>query len=147
MKIVLFFLVLIVLFFTWKNLSVPSNTGIVNGKLSPCPWTPNCVNSNATNKPYAIAPLPYVSEDTIELIQDYLLKHYNAKVLQKSSNYLHIVVSTHYLRFKDDLEFLVDPDKRVVSVRSASRVGYSDLNMNRIRIEKLRQYLTTLKKN
>jgi uncharacterized protein (DUF1499 family) len=42
------------------------------------------------------------------------------------------------LRFVDDVEFLLVPAERVIHVRSASRVGYSDLGTNRKRVEALR---------
>ncbi len=141
LKMILLFFLLLIVFILWKNNSVPKNRGVIDKKLAPCSWTPNCVNSNAKKAPYKIEPLPYVSDNVLELIQNYLRDHYNAKVMNQNSDYLYVVVTTPYLRFKDDLEFLVDRDKKLVSVRSASRVGYSDLNMNRKRIEQLRQYL------
>ena len=56
-------------------------------------------------------------------------------------NYLHAVATTRIMRFKDDLEFLLDRDAGTIGVRSASRVGYSDLGANRDRVESLRQTL------
>ena len=41
-------------------------------------------------------------------------------------------------RFVDDLECRLDAENRVIHVRSASRVGYSDLGVNRKRVERLR---------
>jgi uncharacterized protein (DUF1499 family) len=40
--------------------------------------------------------------------------------------------------FVDDVEFYVDPAEKVVQVRSASRLGESDLGVNRKRIEAIR---------
>jgi uncharacterized protein (DUF1499 family) len=40
--------------------------------------------------------------------------------------------------FVDDVEFLVDPVKGVVHVRSASRLGRRDFGVNRERVERLR---------
>ena len=42
------------------------------------------------------------------------------------------------LRFVDDVDAVVDPDAGVIHVRSASRVGYSDLGVNRKRVEAIR---------
>ncbi|MEL0638951.1 DUF1499 domain-containing protein, partial [Marinomonas sp. TI.3.20] len=50
-------------------------------------------------------------------------------------------VKSRYLGFIDDLEFYLPEADSIVDVRSASRVGYSDLDVNRDRIEKLRSYL------
>lgn len=120
-------------FVFWKNLNTPKRVG--DGP-APCPWTPNCVSSEAKELPYAIAPLPPVTLGTIE---SYLLTHYDAVVITKRSDYLHVVVTTPTLRFKDDLEFFVRPEG--VAVRSASRVGYSDGGVNRKRIEAMRKDL------
>ena len=46
---------------------------------------------------------------------------------------------TRFLKFADDVEFRVDPLERVIHVRSASRIGHSDLGANRERIEDLRR--------
>jgi uncharacterized protein (DUF1499 family) len=41
-------------------------------------------------------------------------------------------------RFVDDVELRLDPQNNCIQVRSASRIGYSDLGVNRQRIDKLR---------
>ena len=40
--------------------------------------------------------------------------------------------------FVDDVEFVVDPERSVIDVRSASRLGHSDFGVNRKRVETLR---------
>jgi uncharacterized protein (DUF1499 family) len=40
----------------------------------------------------------------------------------------------------DDVELLLKPQEGVVIVRSASRVGHSDLGVNADRVESLRRY-------
>jgi uncharacterized protein (DUF1499 family) len=45
------------------------------------------------------------------------------------------------LGFVDDGEFALERQARVIHVRSASRVGYSDLGKNRGRVEELRRDL------
>jgi uncharacterized protein (DUF1499 family) len=42
----------------------------------------------------------------------------------------------------DDVEFYLDPGKKVIQVRSASRLGESDLGVNRQRIETIRAALS-----
>jgi uncharacterized protein (DUF1499 family) len=128
-------------FLFWKNLSMPKTTGLVHGHLQACPKSPNCVCSCQDDKAHYISPLPFSSEKTLEQIQAFLSKHYIAQVVQRTPDYLHVVVTTSVLRFKDDLEFVVDREKGVVEVRSGSRVGYSDVGVNRARIEALRTFL------
>ncbi len=134
-------LVVLVGFLFWKNMSMPKTTGMVDGRLQPCPKSPNCVCCCHNDKEHYIAPLPYTSKNTLDQIQAYLSQHYNAQVVQRTPDYMHIVITTPTMHYKDDLEFAVDRQKGIVKVRSASRIGYSDAGVNRARIEALRAYL------
>jgi uncharacterized protein (DUF1499 family) len=60
------------------------------------------------------------------------------KVHEDTGDYLWATFTSRVFRFVDDLELRMDRDARVVHVRSASRVGYSDLGVNRKRVERLR---------
>lgn len=123
-----------------KNLKVPKTTGLINGRLHPCPKTPNCVCCCHDGSKHYIKPLPLTSHSLTQ-IEQFLSNHYIAKVVQKTPDYLHVVVTTSFFRFKDDLEFSINREKGWIRVRSASRVGYSDGGLNRSRIEALRQFL------
>ncbi len=59
------------------------------------------------------------------------------KIVTASESYLHAEFRSAVFRFVDDVEFLVQD--HVIQVRSASRLGYSDLGVNRKRVEALRQ--------
>ena len=45
---------------------------------------------------------------------------------------------TRIFRFTDDAIFLFDDAKKEVHFRSASRIGYSDMGVNRRRMEEIR---------
>ncbi len=57
------------------------------------------------------------------------------KVKDVTERYLHATVSSLRFGFVDDVEFLYDPAAGLLHARSASRVGYSDLGVNRRRLE------------
>jgi uncharacterized protein (DUF1499 family) len=59
-------------------------------------------------------------------------------LVRESPGYMQFEVTTRWLRFTDDLEFLSDPGSNQIQVRSSSRVGYSDLGANRRRVERIR---------
>jgi len=42
------------------------------------------------------------------------------------------------MKFVDDIEFLLDTANQQVQVRSASRLGYRDFDVNRERVEAIR---------
>ncbi len=62
------------------------------------------------------------------------------RVVSASDDYLHAEERSRLFRFVDDLELLAAPDGELI-VRSASRVGRSDLGVNRRRVERLRALL------
>ncbi len=128
-------------FLFWQNLKMPKTTGLMEGQLQPCPKSPNCVCSSDEDGQHYIAPLPFASEKTLGQIQAFLSNNYIAQVVEITPTYLHVVVTTPVLRFKDDLEFQVDRQKGEVQVRSGARVGSKDFGVNRARIEKLRAFL------
>jgi uncharacterized protein (DUF1499 family) len=125
--------------------------GVENGKLKQCPQTPNCVNSQAKDKKHFIEPIA-VTTTPLEA-KNYILKTLNefkqSKIVVVEDNYIRAEFVSKIFRFVDDVEFYF-PDKKskelLIHVRSASRVGYSDLGVNRKRIEQIRRKLKTIKK-
>ena len=125
--------------------------GVENGKLKQCPQTPNCVNSQAKDKKHFIEPL-FVTATPLEA-KNYILKILNelkqSKIVVVEDNYIRAEFVSKIFRFVDDVEFYF-PDKEskelLIQVRSASRVGYFDLGVNRKRIEQIRRKLKTIKK-
>lgn len=119
----------------------PGDIGLEDGRLQPCPDSPNCVSSYEDDR-HAIEPiqfqgeLPKVRVQVVKLVLD----HFDARVVTRTGNYVHLAVSTT-LGFVDDLEFQFDSESKMIHVRSASRVGRSDLGVNRDRIQFLRERL------
>lgn len=61
--------------------------------------------------------------------------------MAQTERYLHAEARTRLLRFVDDVEFHLRPADGEIAMRSASRLGYSDLGANRRRLERLRAAL------
>ena len=59
-------------------------------------------------------------------------------LIQEDATYLRYEFTSLLLRFVDDVEFLFDDSTKTVHFRSASRTGYSDLGVNRRRMERIR---------
>ncbi|MDY6951224.1 MAG: DUF1499 domain-containing protein [Thermodesulfobacteriota bacterium] len=116
-------------------------TGIFDGKLGPCPDSPNCVSSLSDDPSHFIEPLRYTGSQAAAkrgLLQ-VLMAMRGVKMITERENYVHVTVTSRLFRFVDDVEFYFVDDGPVIHVRSASRVGYSDLGVNRKRIEKIRK--------
>ena len=117
----------------------PDNLGINNGKLAACPGSPNCVNSQSNDEQSKIAPLPAVP---ISRIKEVVTNMERTKIVEETDRYLYAEFTSKLMGFVDDVEFYLDNDARVVHVRSASRLGQSDLGVNRQRVEDIRAKLT-----
>ena len=118
----------------------PANLGTHDGKLAPCPSSPNCVSSQSPDDAHRIAPLTYSGRaaDAMKKLTVIVQTFPRTSVITISDSYLHTEFTSAIFRFVDDLEFLVDETAEVIHVRSASRMGYSDLGVNRKRIEQIR---------
>ncbi len=116
-------------------------SGLVEGSLSKCPDTPNCVCSEQENDAkHAIAPIPLPQEitfDPLPIFKD-VVREMGGTVQAESNNYLAAIFSSAIFGFVDDLEVRIDSAQQVVHIRSASRIGYGDLDVNRKRVELLK---------
>jgi uncharacterized protein (DUF1499 family) len=117
--------------------------GLQNGRLRPCPDSPNCVCSFDTDDEHAIAPVDTGDDPpaTFQRLRRLLQSMSRVRIVTDEPTYLHAEFTTPLLRFVDDAEFLLDAEAGVIHVRSASRVGHSDLGANRKRVEQLRERL------
>ncbi len=129
--------------FTGKK---PSNLGVRDGKLAPCPSTPNCVCSQSEDAGHKIEPLTYKSTPQVAFTQlkQAIESQPRTKIITQSPNYLYAEFTSAIMKFVDDVEFYLDEDAKVIHVRSASRLGQSDLGVNRKRIETIRAKLQEL---
>ena len=112
----------------------PQNIGVTESRLAPCPESPNCVSSFDTKAPHSIKPI----KADLEKIEKTLASLNNANIVNRSNNYMRAEFKSRLMGYVDDVEFLYDEIENISHVRSASRVGYSDLGTNRRRVEKIR---------
>ena len=63
------------------------------------------------------------------------------KLIKEDDTYLHYECTSLLLRFVDDVEFVFDDEAKLIHFRSASRIGYGDLGVNRRRMEGIRSRL------
>ena len=122
----------------------PENLGVTQGQLLACPATPNCVCSQAdpNDKEHFIAPI--VSNkapgDAIASLKAIIEGMERSTINEVTENYLYAEFSSKLMGFVDDIEFYAEPSGQV-QVRSAARLGKSDLGVNRKRVETIREEL------
>ena len=115
----------------------PENIGNLGGRLADCPDSPNCVCSFEERESHYVEPL----NASLAEIQRMLMSLPRARIVASDGNYLYAEFTSRIMGFVDDVEFLYDPDAGITHVRSASRVGYSDMGVNRERVEAIRDGL------
>lgn len=113
------------------------------GRLAPCPSSPNCVSSEASDEAHSIAAYRIRGEpdSAWQALADHLRSRERVELVTDEDDYLHAVFTSALMRYRDDVEFRLDRAEGVIRLRSASRVGYGDMGANRDRIEALRAAL------
>lgn len=110
--------------------------GLQAGQLTACPSSPNCVSSEAnTPQEQKVDPLPFRVWGQIPSV----VEEMGGTVTRNEGNYIAAEFTSSLFKFTDDVEFRRSDD--AVHVRSASRVGYSDMGANRERVAALRDQL------
>ena len=118
------------------------NIGVLNNSLVACPASPNCVSSlEEEDLEHAVAPLTYTGTlaDARQRLLDVIHSMKRAKIVTADERYIHAEFRSGLFRFVDDVEFYFADEPGIIHVRSASRVGHSDLGVNRKRIETIRE--------
>lgn len=121
-----------------KNNVTPS-LGVDNGLFLPLASSPNGVSTQAQNPEKLIKPLPFMEslEDTKAGIIKACKLYGDCRIVSESENYIHMVFTTGIMKFNDDVEFYMNESRLVVEYRSQSRVGYSDMGLNRERYDSI----------
>lgn len=123
---------------------VPSDLGMLNGsELRPCPDKPNCVQTYApTDESHFQLPLTSKADDaqTKQAISAAISETggqiISEEPLKPSGYYLHAEYQSDWLKFVDDVEIVIKDG--LIHIRSASRLGYSDMGVNATRFEEIK---------
>jgi uncharacterized protein (DUF1499 family) len=115
----------------------PTTLGAQNNQLASCPDSPNCVSSFDTRESHSIEPL----QGSLDNVRAALAQMPNAQIISESTDYLYAEFTSRLMGYVDDVEFMADASQGVVHVRSASRLGYSDMGVNRARVEMIRNLI------
>ena len=115
-----------------------SNHGLIDGRLQACSDKPNCVCSeDYPNRNYQ--PIEIGGRDAIatwEMLKNIIINT-GGDIGQEEAGYLWATYTTPLMRFIDDVELRLDEQHKVIHIRSASRVGSSDLGANKQRVDNI----------
>ena len=121
----------------------PMSLEIPDSVMTPCPASPNCVSSDASDEDHKVAPYQLImpADKAWAITRELVLELPRARIVKETANRLHVECRSAIFGFVDDLELHLRPADGIISVRSASRTGYSDFGVNRRRVEALRASL------
>lgn len=110
-------------------------------ELASCPNTPNCVSTFSNDTTHQIDPLKYENDanSAMEKLVSIINSMERTEIINKTNTYLYVEFKSKLWKFVDDVEFLFDVDKKIINFRSSSRLGKSDLGVNRNRMEEIRK--------
>jgi uncharacterized protein (DUF1499 family) len=119
----------------------PATLGIKDGRLCPCPGSPNCVSTRDSDEKHRIDPIRYTRtrEQAKQRLVQVISSMKRSKIVTDEADYIHAEFHSLIFRFVDDVEFSFDDANKLIHFRSASRLGYSDLGVNRKRMEGIRK--------
>ena len=135
----------IILFFLLGMMSKSGTApGLVEGTLSQCSNKSNCFSTEKKDDAaHYITPIKIPQNINIELDSLHILKDtirdMGGSIEDESEDYFASTFSSGIFGFVDDFEIRIDPVKKIIHIRSASRVGHSDMGVNKKRIELLKQ--------
>lgn len=115
----------------------PKTLGVREGRLAPCPDSPNCVSTLADREHQRMAAIPLTSDaaEAMQALKRVVSAMPRTQIVTAEDNYLHVEFTSRLFRFVDDVEFFLDRDQGVIHFRSASRAGHSDFGVNRKRMQ------------
>jgi uncharacterized protein (DUF1499 family) len=120
----------------------PDNLGVKEGRLASCGRRLNCVSSQADpgDAQRYVAPIPFKGSavDALAAARRAVESMRRATVVRHEGNYLHAEFRSRLMGYVDDVEFTYDDKAGMLHLRSASRLGRRDFEVNRKRVEALR---------
>ena len=118
---------LIILIFT--ILFSPSSLFASQVELKPCIEVAHCVREEWDVRN---------SENPFEAIKSIIEINPRTEIVELNRDYLHAEVTSKWMKYVDDLEVSFLPESNILSIRSESRVGESDLGVNQKRVDLLK---------
>ena len=117
----------------------PTTLGVRDGRLAPCPDSPNCVSTQANREHQQMDSIPLTidSAEAMQTLKRVVSAMQRTQIITAEDRYLHVEFTSALFRFVDDVELFVDHEQRAIHFRSASRAGRSDFGVNRKRMQAL----------
>ena len=115
--------------FICSSLLFPSSSFASHIELKPCIEIAHCVREEWEVKNI---------EEPFDEIKALIENTPRTVIVENDGDYLHAEVTSKWMKYVDDLEVSFLPESNILSIRSESRVGESDLGVNQKRVDLLK---------
>ncbi len=121
---------------------MPDNLGLKDGQLTPCPESPNCVcsESHTANDAEHYTQAIQGNQTTWDKLKK-VIQAQGGTIESDNSLYMHVTFRSAVFQYVDDVELRLDEASNTIHIRSASRIGRSDFDVNRKRVEAIKKAL------
>ena len=127
----------------WGNTrTAPNNLlGPQRDQLSDCPDSPNCVSTTASRPKNRLEPMVFTETANAakQKLESIIREMPGSRIITSENLYIHAEYRSRVFGFVDDVEVLLDETQKLIFLRSSSRIGYSDLGVNRKRMDQIRR--------
>ena len=120
------------IFFITLGLIFPSSSFASHIELNECVEIAHCVREE-----WDVNSIEQPLKEIKEIIENFP----RSVIVENKEDYLHAEVTSKWMKYVDDLEVSFVPESNTLQVRSESRVGESDLGVNRKRVDLLKSKL------
>ena len=122
--------------------NTPAAQGFGSGMaIAACPTAkPNCVCTLNTEDGFKANPIAFTSDaaSVLAKLKLAIQTEPNSEIVFENARQLEVTFKTALFGFRDDASFALNLPAKQIEFRSSSRVGYSDLGVNRKRMERIR---------
>ena len=121
----IFFLAIVISF----SILFPSSSFASHVDLKPCIEIAHCVREEWEVNNF---------EEPFEKIKSIIENTPRTEIVEINGDYLHAEATSKWMKYVDDLEVSFVPESNTLLIRSESRVGESDLGVNKKRVDLLK---------
>ena len=124
--------ILLLTILIFSSFLFPSSSFASHVELKPCIEVAHCVREE-----WEVNNI----EEPFKKIKTFIENTPRTQIVEINGDYLHAEATSKWMKYVDDLEVSFLPESKILLIRSESRVGESDLGVNKKRIDLLKSKL------
>lgn len=115
-----------------------SRAAAAGAALAPCSPYANCVSTESGRDTQRMPAIAYADSpaDAQRRVVAALREEPRTRIVEERAGYVRAESRSRIFRFTDDVEVVIDGDRRIIRFRSGARLGRDDMGVNRRRMER-----------